>query len=130
MRYTPAQPRTTIFAGGISDRPTAGLNTGTMPWTFNLDLKFDKTFKIAKTNLNFFLWVLNALDQENVYGVYTGTGLPDNDGWLGIAEGQNWLNSTALGGPDLGAQLYQSRLATPGNFGNPRQIRLGIRIDL
>ncbi len=130
MRYTPARPRTTVFAGGISDRPIAGMNTGVMPATINVDLRFDKTFQIGGVDMGVFLVIMNALDYENVSNVWTGTGLPDQDGWLPTNEGQNWLNSFAVGGPGSGADLYNARTSQELNFGAPRQVRLGIRVDL
>ncbi len=130
MRYTPARPRTTVFAGGISDRPIAGMNTGSMPATINVDLRFDKTFNVGGVNLGVFLVIMNALDKDNVSSVWTGTGLPDQDGWLPTSEGQNWLNNFAVGGSEGGTPLYNARTSEELNFGRPRQVRLGIRVDL
>ena len=73
---------------------------------------------------------MNALDYENVSGVWTGTGLPDQDGWLPTSEGQNWLNNFAVGGSEGGTPLYNARTSQELNFGQPRQVRLGIRVDL
>ncbi|HEX9655892.1 MAG TPA: hypothetical protein VGB89_03120, partial [Bacteroidota bacterium] len=67
-------------------------------------------------------------------GVYRGTGLPDNSGWLETLEGQAWLasnqtsvvNGITYTNP---AQVFQNRENNPSNFGIPRQIRLGLRLE-
>ncbi len=128
LRYTPSKPRTEVFGGSLAYQPTAGLNAGVLPWTFQFDLKMDKSFSFAGTNMAVFVWVENVLDNENVTGVYNSTGLPDNDGYLNTSGGETWLE-TALGGQAFGEQLYKSRISNPGNYGAPRQIRIGIRLD-
>ncbi|MFA5404515.1 MAG: TonB-dependent receptor, partial [Ignavibacteria bacterium] len=49
-------------------------------WNFRIDLRLDKTVNIWKTNLNMYVYVLNLLNSEIVNAVYTGTGLPDDNG--------------------------------------------------
>ena len=91
--------------------------------------KLDKTFNIINIPIKAFLWVENLFDTENVVSVYNSTGMPNSDGYLTTAGGQSWID-TALGGAEFGAKLYESRISNPSNYGSPRQIRLGVRVDI
>jgi outer membrane receptor protein involved in Fe transport len=130
LRYTPSKPRTAVFGGQLSDQPIAGLNSGVMPGTFNIDLRLDKTFVISGVSLGLFCVVKNVLNSQNVSAVYNYSGLPDNDGYLTTQAGQNWLNDWAIGGPEAGQDLYTSRITSPSRWGNPRQVQIGLRVDL
>lgn len=130
LRYTPSRPRTAVFGGQLSDQPIAGLNSGVMPATFNFDLRLDKTFIISGVELSLFAVVKNVLNNQNVTEVYNYSGLPDNDGYLTTQAGQNWLNGSALGGSEFGEDLYTSRITSPSRWGSPRQVQVGLRVDL
>ena len=130
LRYTPSKPRTAVFGGQLSDQPVAGLNSGVMPATFNIDLRLDKAFVISGVNLGLFCVVKNVLNSQNVSAVYNYSGLPDNDGYLTTQAGQNWLNDWAIGGPEAGQDLYTSRITSPSRWGTPRQVQIGLRVDL
>ena len=128
QRYTPSKPRSEVFGGSLSYQPTAGLNAGVMPWTYMVDLKIDKKITIADKSAIVFLWIENVIDNTVVNSVYNSTGLPDSDGYLNTSGGDAWLE-TAVGGPEFGKELYGSRISHPSNYGAPRQIRIGVRID-
>ncbi|NOZ03661.1 MAG: TonB-dependent receptor [FCB group bacterium] len=130
LPYTPTRPRTEIFGGQNVYNPVAAFNSAYMPWTFQLDLKVDKSFRMGRYTLNVNVWILNVLDAQNVEQVYQATGLPDSDGYLNTPEGEKWLNNVALGGAEYGSRLYRARLATPYNYNIPRQVRVGFRVDL
>jgi hypothetical protein len=129
MPYTPTKPYTAIF-GAISSHPIGGLNSANMPWTYNMDLKLDKTFRVAGVDVGAFIWITNVLNTQNIVDVYSASGMPNNDSWLTEPSGENWLNNVAIGGAGSGEQLYNGKLANPYNFSIPRQIRFGIRVDL
>ena len=132
LRYTPSKPRTAVFGGQLSDQPIAGLNSGVMPATFNVDLRLDKTFIVSGVNLSLFCVVKNVLNGQNVSAVYNYSGLPDTDGYLTTQAGQNWLNDIAFGGGSAaaGEDLYTSRITSPSRWGTPRQVQIGLRVDL
>ena len=130
FRYTPSNPRSEVFGGSLAYHPIAALNSGVAPWTFQCDLRVDKSFRVGPTNLSVFLWVQNALDRENIASVYNSTGLPNNDGYLTIPGGMAWLDGVAVGGSAFGSDLYESRINNPYNYSKPRIIRLGVRLDL
>lgn len=51
------------------------INARRLPWTFNTDLKAEKTFKLSGVNLSLGLEVLNLFDRRNTTGIYPQTGL-------------------------------------------------------
>jgi len=130
LRYTPSRPRSDVFGGSLSDKPVAGLNSGVTPWTFNIDFRIDKSFRVGPTDFTAFLWIENLLDRQNVNGVYYGSGQPNNDGYLTTPAGQTWLSTAAIGSAAFGNTLYESRINTPYHYGKPRQVRFGVRFDL
>jgi len=128
MRYTPSQIRSEVFEDRAPSRPKAGLNTGVMPATFNMSFQVDKGFDLMGVRLNVYLQVENALNSEIVRDVYAATGEPGNDNWLSTAEGQAvWLDKY---GESLGSDLYKANISHPYNWGEPRQVRFGLRINL
>jgi hypothetical protein len=107
-------------------RPSGGINENRAPSTTRIDLKLDRRFQIGgDASVTAFLWVENVLDADNVQSVWRATGLGDNDGFLATAEGQSYLEN---GSPSTAA-LYDYRVNLRGNYGIPRQTRLGVRLD-
>jgi len=120
-RYTPTTVNSAVFPA-TSDQPIAGLNSGVMPWFYQLDMKLDKNFVVGPVKLNAYLWVRNLLDRSNVRDVFDGTGEADNDGWLNTASGQTWATDE-----QNSVDLYNMRMQTPFNYENPRTFLLGVR---
>jgi outer membrane receptor protein involved in Fe transport len=123
-RYTPMEINSAVFPG-TSDTPIASLNSGTMPWVFQLDTRLDKNWYFGPVKLNTYLWVKNMLDRANVRDVHDGTGQPDYDGWFNTPSGQAWLDN-----PDNNEDLYRLRMNTPANYETPRTVLLGVRFYL
>jgi hypothetical protein len=96
--------------------------------------------------LNIYVFVINLLDTRNINNVFLRTGSPDDDGFLndpnlGEIEVQNKGQDFAdlykainldyleqwqfanLGGASAGITTQ------PNMFGEPRQVRLGIRLE-
>lgn len=92
-------------------------------WTTSIDLKLDKTVKIWKSNWNFYIYVINVLNTEQVNSVYGATGRPDDDGYLNTAPGS--IGSLIPGY----VENYRLREALLTNWGPPRQIRFGINVS-
>jgi hypothetical protein len=108
-----------------------------MPWTTNLNLRFDKGIIFGGTKLTLYLAVLNAMNSEIVHNVYGTTGLAGEDGWMETAEGQIWLEAAAENYPNVDSEaLYRARLGENGNtvlsdrWGSPRQVLFGIQISI
>ena len=105
------------------------------PWTYRIDLRVDKNFALGgkvkeeggKTRVfgfNIYLLMLNALNTQNILGVYRYTGLPEDDGFLSSDSGEQFTVTQI--DPSAFVSQYQARLANPNNYSIPRRIRLGI----
>ncbi len=140
--YTPKRIGDTIFAARFSTAfPIAGTNTAYTDWTSSIDLRIDKSFKVAGQGLNVYLWVINVLGSENPFnrkntretasgfnvGIYEATGRPDENGWLSTSDGQKWIEDNNGARAEA---MYRSFINSPLNWETPRQIRLGLRFDI
>jgi CarboxypepD_reg-like domain len=132
--------------GDARDRqPTEALNSSTTPSTFQVDLRVDKSFNLFDMlNLNVYVYVINLFDITNIQNVFLRTGTTDDDGYLSDPQLGGTLIQTY--GPEYEAlykainiDYYQQwQAATTGAayttspffFGTPRQIRLGLKLDL
>ncbi len=103
------------------------VNSSYGPGTFRVDLKLEKSFELMHNlAITPYVWIQNLFDAVNVVNVYRSTGDPYTTGWLSTAEGK-----AAVGGTDgnLIAQDYMSLERDPNNFGIPRLIRLGLKLN-
>jgi len=130
--YTPVEPYDAYNGGGAPSPQTLGtVNSASGPGSFRLDAKFDKSVKISvgptALNLNFYVWVLNLLNNENSVAVYRATGSSQDTGFLQTQTGQSSLSNTKY--PKQFAADYKSWENNPDNYGAARQIRLGMRLD-
>ncbi len=113
--------------------PNETLNASTTPWTFQLDARIDKSFSLGPLDLNIYLWVTNVFNTQNIIGVFNTSGDAYDDGWLASDEGKAAIEGyrTTYGqeAADLYKELYLASIYSSGNFGPPRQIRLGIKLE-
>ena len=125
-------------------RPLEGINSSVTPWTKQVDLKLDKTFNLGGINTNLYVYVQNLFNTQNVLNVYDRTGNAFDDGFL--SDPTLSAGSIAEAG-DRYIELYnainianrQHYWITQGNgasldqaddlFGEPRQIRVGARVE-
>ncbi len=106
--------------------PSGGINSARMPWSNRIDIRVDRKFSVgSRSTLSAFVWVQNLLDTQNVQGVHRATGLPDDDGFLSTAGGQQFLGSSV----PAAETLYRHRNRRLGNYGIPRLTRIGVRLD-
>ena len=121
--YTPSTIQSAVFGRGWYN-PIGAINSSFKPWTSTLDIRveFDD---IVGTGLTAYLLILNALNTENVVGVYEGTGEAGEDGWIASPEGQVWLK-----GNPIGENFYYDRLRDSSNWSNPRMVRFGLSYSL
>ena len=109
------------------------INGARLPWTYNLDMRVDKTFAISKDakrplSINAYFRVQNLLDTRNVRSVYRATGSADDDGYLTSAIGQSNLEGIQNSRPDNLAAYqfsYLIRELNAGNYFFPRRMYLG-----
>ncbi len=102
------------------------------PWQFRTDMTIDKDFlftmgdgeKKREGIVNVYIRINNVLNQKNIMSVYPYTGNADDDGYLSAAESQKQI-SDALS-EQAYRDLYAVAVNNPGNYSNPRTIRLGV----
>lgn len=129
--YTPTNIYNEVTLGPLSPLPRGPINSERSDWTLRVDLKANKSFGMRGVDLKVYLWVINLFNRDNEVNVYTGTGEPDNTGWLETPEGQSFVtnNSTISDASFLaGEQKYLLRQNDPANFDIGRQIRFGMRL--
>jgi outer membrane receptor protein involved in Fe transport len=116
--------------------PMEGVNASTTPWNFNIDLRLDKTVSFGPLSANFYVYVQNLLNTQNVLNVYRRSGNADEDGYLSNPElsgpavaqyGQGYVDLYEAMNLGLG-QHYQLAVGQP-LWGTPRQIRCGVRLE-
>ncbi|HSD63361.1 MAG TPA: TonB-dependent receptor, partial [Ignavibacteriaceae bacterium] len=118
---------------GNSRVPTEPLNASTTPWTFQLDMKIDKSFTMGPLDANIYVWVINVLNTQNVVGVFNVSGDAYDDGWLTSPQGSQTVSGieSQYGKQyaDMYKDMYSALTYDSGHFGPPRQIRLGVRLN-
>jgi hypothetical protein len=112
--------------------PYSGYTDAITPNVNQIDLKIEKGFVLFnKVNLDVYLYILNLLDAENIYDVFSSTGLPEDDGY-------NLARYQEIFGEEKGAKMYQlHKLELTYNpnggqqtfYGPPRQIGFGIKLN-
>ncbi len=117
-----------------SSFPAEPLNSSSTPWFFNIDLNFSKMFHFGPVSTEFYVNVLNLFNTKNIVNVYPSTGTAQDDGWLGSAFASSF---TAI--PNY-SEFYKAinsdnrwaYMTATGNemFSNPRQVRVGVKIEL
>ena len=112
--------------------PLEPLNSSTTPWTYQLDMRLDKSFSIGSFDLNAYLWVTNVLNTQNVVAVYNSSGDAYDDGYIDSNRGQSKVQGYDVYGKEFGqlySKVYRALHYTTSNFGPPRQVRLGLKVD-
>ena len=106
------------------------------PWNFRADLQIDRNItlnfggddsKKKSANLNLYLLMTNVFNTLNVRNVYRATGNAGDDGYLNASEYQNSI--TGQNSEATFRYLYTLKANNPYNFGIPRQIRFGAKLD-
>ncbi len=126
--YTPLQSQD-LLAGTSNYGDTRGyVNSAYGPGGFLINLKLEKEFQFGNFSLRPYVWVENLLDSDNIINVYRSTGSAYTAGYLNTDEGKKIVASR----PDPAAYSadYASLERDPSNFGIPRTIRLGARMNL
>jgi hypothetical protein len=97
-------------------------------WRHMSDFRFEKAFKTSEDrSLSAYVVVSNVFNLRLVQSVYSYTGLPDDDGYLNSPQGQQQVRN------QIDAQtftiLYRLRMNNQNNFGAPRNVQLGLKMD-
>jgi outer membrane receptor protein involved in Fe transport len=123
--YTPTFTWNEVTLAAVSVTPEGPINSRYGPWTHRVDLKANKGFTFGRSNVDFYVWVLNLFDKDNASYVYQSTGSPETTGWLNTPEGKKWIADNG----DEGLELFRLAETNPNNFGVPRMVRFGVRTD-
>lgn len=125
--YTPLAEQNITPGGGTNLGETKGyVNSAYGPGSSRLDLKLEKSIKIfGNSVITPYLWVENVFNTENAVGVYRSTGSPYTSGYLSTAAGSALAKSRGQAYVDD----YQSLERNPGNYGIPRLIKLGVKVN-
>lgn len=116
---------------------TGRINGSVMPWRTTMNLRIDKDviWKLKggegdnnKTVIfNFYADIQNVLDAANIFGVYSTTGNPDDDGYLTYSGNQGELASQP--DEDSYRNFYTLYMNNPYNYSMPRRISLGVVVS-
>ncbi len=124
--YTPVDKLNLTGDNTIISNTLGYINSAYGPSTFRIDLRVEKSFNIGALKLSPYLWIQNLLDTDNAVTVYRSTGSPYTTDWLNTETGQTTVQQLGEGY----AQDYQSLERNPNNFGIPRLIRIGLKVDI
>jgi outer membrane receptor protein involved in Fe transport len=125
--YTPTDVYDAITSASVDQNPTGGINSANLPWTFQIDVKLERTFHISNFKFVPYVVVKNLLDTENIASVYEGTGEPNRTGYLETDEGV-FKSSHPITGEEYNSR-YQILEDNPKNYLNPRMIFAGMRVS-
>ena len=114
---------------------TGSLNGSRKPWSYRLDMQFDKTFDLDFSNegkkkvvfLNLYVRATNLLNQFNIINVYRATGNSDDDGYLAAAQYQSSIQNQY--DEQSFRDYYTMKVQNAFNISAPRTVRLGIKLD-
>jgi outer membrane receptor protein involved in Fe transport len=112
--------------------PIEPLNASQTPWTYQVDLKVDKTVSFVGLNLNIYVWVTNLLNTENVRSVFNNSGDAYDDGYLSSDLGKSKISGYEQFGTEIVntyKDLYKALTYDSNKLGVPRQVRLGVRLN-
>jgi hypothetical protein len=104
-----------------------------MPSYSAFDLKLERPISAGGVDITPFLWITNLFNRENVVDVYSGSGEPDETGFLNTELGQTWIeegaNPDAIDGSGMTfEEKYHLAERDPLNYGAPRQVMLGLQV--
>jgi hypothetical protein len=90
-------------------------------------MRLDKTVTVGSLDLNIYIYAINLLGTNNPINAFVRTGDPNSDGYL---QTQGGIADVQTLGPGF-APLYTAlnNGINQGNFGPPRQIRFGLKLD-
>jgi outer membrane receptor protein involved in Fe transport len=117
-----------VVAGDARFRiPEEPVGSSISPWFFELDMRIDKTVRFSGLDLNIYAYVINLLGTNNPINAFARTGDAMNDGYLQTTGGYADLQTL---GPGFG-ELYSAinNGINFGNYGPPRQIRFGLKLN-
>jgi hypothetical protein len=123
--YTPVDQWDILGDNGLLADNTGYINSAFGPSNFRIDLKFEKGFPIGNFYLTPYIWIENLLDTDNVVNVWRSTGSGYTTGWLNDPQAQGTVQNQG----EKYVRDYQTLEKDPRNFGIPRLIKLGLKMN-
>ncbi|GBD86452.1 vitamin B12/cobalamin outer membrane transporter [bacterium BMS3Abin03] len=123
--YTPTDNWNLLGDNGLSANNTGYVNSAYGPGSFRIDIKAEKSFPVGNFYIVPYVWIENLLGSINVTRVYRSTGDPYTTGYLNTPGGRSAVANNGEGF----AQDYRSLERNPSNFGIPRLIKLGVKLN-
>lgn len=112
---------------------TVPTTTAQTPSRFQIDVSLNKIFDLGSLDLDVYVHALNLLNTKHVLNVYPYTGKPDDDGWLSspLAEPYKQLENyeAFYRAINLENRWAYTRATGDDIYGQPRQLRLGVRMS-
>ncbi len=123
--YTPVDQWNILGDNGLVADNTGYINSAFGPSTFRIDLKVEKGFAIGDFYITPYVWIQNLLDTDNTINVWRSTGNGTSTNWLNDPDSQGTIQQRGEGY----VLDYQTLEKDPRNFGIPRLIRLGLKLN-
>ena len=124
--YTPAIVYNEVFLAALAPTASDATNSRTGPTTMTVDLKVNRDFRVSRTSMSAYIWVLNLFDRKNPYSVYNSSGSPFTTNFLDTPDGEQFLADASSKGLN-GEDLYHLAETNPNYYLNPRLVRFGLR---
>jgi hypothetical protein len=132
--YSPWYGGSASLANPGIGSPEDSRNSSATPWTHTIDVQISRSFDLWGICSEFFVNVMNLLNTKNVVNVYPTTGNAQNDGWLAYPTAE-------LLKQNAGYEEFYRAINLPNRwgymmaggsdlFGSPRQIRVGIIVEM
>lgn len=128
--YTPVAEQD-LVAGASNYGETKGyVNSAYGPSNLRVDFRIEKTFAFGDAFITPYAIIENLLDSDNIVNVYRSTGDPYSTGFLQTEKGRNTAESNFIRTGTRGwEQDYKSLERNPFNFGIPRLIKVGLKVN-
>ena len=124
--YTPLETQSLLQDNTNWGSTKGFVNSTYGPGSFKIDLKLEKSFEFFNNTLiTPYLWIENLLDADNAILVWRSTGSPATTNFLTTETGKKLA---AQNGTEW-VQDYESLENDPYNYGIPRLIKLGLKIN-
>ncbi len=123
--YTPVDQWDILGDNGLVADNTGYINSAYTPSSFRIDLKVEKGFPIGTFYITPYVWIENLLDADNIVDVWRSTGSPNTTNWLNDPDAQGTIQQQGEGY----VRDYETLEKDPNNFGIPRLIRLGLKLN-
>lgn len=123
--YTPVDQWDILGDNGLVADNTGYINSAYGPSSFRIDIKLEKGFPIGNFYLTPYVWIENLLDADNIVGVWRSTGSAYTTGWLTDPAAQGTIQQQGEGY----VKDYETLEKDPNNFGIPRLIKLGLKLN-